>query len=88
MSDEQSVPDRLQARVFEALISFGAQEELMSRDATFDQLGVDSLDLVELAQIIETEFGPTLQQDDLQDIKTVGQAIDLIKSQLTQLPSS
>ena len=38
----------------------------------FEDLDVDSLDLVELAQIVEDEFGVELDGDDVKDVKTVG----------------
>ena len=52
--------------------------EQISREATFEALDVDSLDLVELAQIVEDEFGVALGADDVKDLKTVGDAVDLI----------
>ena len=59
------------------LTEMGAEGEV-TRDATFDQLDVDSLDLVELAQVVEDEFGVELQADDVKDLKTVGEAVDLV----------
>ena len=52
----------------------------ISRDATFEDLDVDSLDLAELSQIIEDEFGVQLKGDDVGKIKTVGDAVDLVVS--------
>ena len=49
-------------------------------EATFEDLDVDSLDLAELSQIIEDEFGVQLKGDDVGKIKTVGDAIDLVVS--------
>ena len=43
-------------------------------------LDVDSLDLVELSQVVEDEFGIELKGEDIKDLKTVGQAIDLVVS--------
>ena len=37
-----------------------------------------SLDLAELSQIVDEAFGVTLKGDDVANIKTVGDAIDLI----------
>jgi len=39
-----------------------------------------SPDLVELAQIVEDEFGVELKGDDVKDVKTVGEVIDLVVS--------
>jgi acyl carrier protein len=69
--------DSVQEKLFAALEEMGAEGEI-SRDATFEALDVDSLDLVELAQVVEDEFGVELQGDDVKDLKTVGEAIDLV----------
>jgi acyl carrier protein len=70
--------EQVQARVVEALASFGPDPELITREATFEALDIDSLDLVELAQIVEDEYGVVLSADDMKKLKTVGDAIDLI----------
>jgi len=64
--------------VTKALTDFGAEPGDISRDASFEALDIDSLDLAELAQIVEEEFGVELKSDDIRGIGTVGEAIDLI----------
>ncbi len=64
--------------VFDGLAELGAERDAISREATFEDLDVDSLDLVELAQIVEDEFGVELGADDVKDLKTVGDAVDLV----------
>jgi acyl carrier protein len=64
--------------VFDGLAELGAEREDIKRDTTFETLEVDSLDLVELAQIVEDEFGVELGADDVKDLVTVGDAIDLV----------
>ena len=71
-------PEAVEAKVIETIASFGPEADQVTRDATFETLDVDSLDLVELAQVIEEEFGIALKGDDVKDIKTVGEAIDLV----------
>jgi acyl carrier protein len=71
-------PDAVEATVVETLASFGPEAEDIKRDATLEALDIDSLDLVELAQVIEEEYGVVLKGDDVKDIKTVGEAIDLV----------
>lgn len=61
-----------------ALVEMGAKMGEYSREATFEELDVDSLDLVELAQMVEDEFGVQLDGDDMKNLKTVGGAIDLV----------
>src|SRR5215207_3284787 len=73
-----ATPDAVQARVVEALASFGPDVEQVTRDATFEELDIDSLDLVELAQIVEDEYGVELKGDDMKSLKTVGDAIELV----------
>jgi acyl carrier protein len=64
--------------VFNGLVEVGAEQDALSRDATFEQLDVDSLDLVEVAQVVEDELGVELKADDVKEMRTVGDAIDLI----------
>jgi acyl carrier protein len=73
-------PQVVEEKVIETIVSFGPPAEDVRLDATFEALDVDSLDLVELAQVIEDEFGIALKGDDVKDIKTVGEAVDLVVS--------
>jgi acyl carrier protein len=69
---------QVESRVVEALASFGPDPDQIARESTFEELDIDSLDLVELAQIVEDEFGVVLKGDDMKDLQTVGDAIDVI----------
>jgi acyl carrier protein len=75
-------PDQVEARVYEALIEFGADPEVVNRDARWDALHVDSLDLVELVQVVEDEYGIRLTGEDIKGLPTVGSVIDLVISRL------
>jgi acyl carrier protein len=70
--------EQVEQRVFQALEEFGAEPDKIAADAEFEALDVDSLDLVELAQIAEDEYGVQIKGEDMENIKTVSQAIDLI----------
>lgn len=72
--------EAVEEKVVETIAGFGPDREQVTREATFDALDVDSLDLVELAQVVEDDFGIALKGDDVKDIKTVGEAIDLVVS--------
>ncbi len=72
--------EQVQTRVYEALASFGPDASQITREATFEELDIDSLDLVELAQIVEDEYGVVLKGEDMKELRTVGDAIDLIAS--------
>jgi acyl carrier protein len=69
---------QVEERVFAALAEFGADPDRLSRDATFEELDIDSLDLVELTQIVEEECGVRLEAQRLEGLKTVGQAVDVV----------
>ena len=73
-----TTPTAIETTVVESLKSFGAKEDAITRDATWDAIDVDSLDLAELAQIVEDEHGVKMEGDDMKQIKTVGDAIDFI----------
>ncbi len=72
--------------MFEKLVDYAARElELdpsdITRDSTFEILGIDSLDIVEMIMDLEAELGVEL---DLQDekITTFGELADFIESKL------
>lgn len=69
---------RIEQVVFDALETFGAEKADITRDAGFEALDVDSLDLAELAQIVEDEFGVKIKSSDVEALKTVGDVLDLI----------
>jgi acyl carrier protein len=72
--------EQVESRVIETLASFGPDVSQITREATFEELDIDSLDLVELAQVVEDDYGVILKGEDMKELKTVGQAIDLIVS--------
>ena len=52
-------------------------------EASFaDDLGADSLDLVELVMALEETFDIEVAEDELKDISTVGQAFELVYAKL------
>lgn len=72
----------LEQVVFTALDDFGADPDRITRDARLEDLEVDSLDLVELGQIIQDEYGVRLELEKFRGVETVGDAIDAIALQL------
>ena len=70
--------DAIQTRVFSALEEFGAEPAEIKLEASFEDLDVDSLDLVELGQIVQEEYGVEIKGEDMPKMKTVGDAVDLI----------
>jgi acyl carrier protein len=70
--------EEIESRVFKALEEFGAEPDQIGPDAEFEAMDVDSLDLVELAQIVEDDYGVQLKGEEMENLKTVGQAVDLV----------
>jgi acyl carrier protein len=57
--------------------------EKVTKEARFaDDLDADSLDLVELVMALEESFDITVEETELENIETVGQAFDLVTSKL------
>ena len=70
--------EQIEKVITESLVTFGADADLINRDAELEALDIDSLDLAELSQIIEEQFGVELTSTDVAEIKTVGDAVDLV----------
>ena len=69
--------ENVEKTIYDGLVELGTERDDLSREATLESLDVDSLDLVELAQIVEDEYGVELKGDDVKAVKTVGEVIDL-----------
>jgi acyl carrier protein len=78
MSPTTITRDAIQTRVFAALEEFGAEPADIELGASFEALDVDSLDLVELGQIVQEEYGVEIKGEDMPKLKTVGDAVDLV----------
>uniref|UniRef100_A0A7C2EJN0 Acyl carrier protein n=1 Tax=Ammonifex degensii TaxID=42838 RepID=A0A7C2EJN0_9THEO len=63
----------------------GVEEDEVTLDASFvDDLGADSLDLVELVMAFEEEFETEIPDEDAEKIRTVGHAVNYIQERLQQ----
>ncbi|GAB6933524.1 acyl carrier protein [Calditerricola satsumensis] len=61
----------------------GVDESEVTMDASFkEDLGADSLDIVELVMELEDEFDMEISDEDAEKITTVGQAVEYINSRL------
>ena len=68
----------VEEKVIDAIANLGPDRSEITRDATFESLDVDSLDLVEMTQVVDEEFGVQIKGEDAQQLNTVGDAIDFI----------
>jgi acyl carrier protein len=74
--------EQIEERLTEALVEFGAEPGDISLEAKFEDLDVDSLDLVEMAQISEEEWAVQIKGEDMEGLKTLGDAVDLVDARL------
>lgn len=63
--------------IFREVMDYPEDKEI-SLDATFKDLGIDSMDLVEVVFAIESEFEIEIPDNDLKNFTTVGSAVDFI----------
>ena len=72
-------------RMFEKIQAYLASQldipaDEITRDTTFESLGVDSLDTVEMVMDLEEHLGVDLELED--KIATVGELVDFVESKL------
>jgi acyl carrier protein len=73
-----SVEEKIKNIIVEQL---GVSANEVVPEASFvDDLGADSLDLVELIMVLEEEFGKEIPDEDAEKILTVKDAMDYIKN--------
>ena len=59
------------------------EENQVTLEAGFaDDLDADSLDLVELVMALEEEFNVTVEEEELEEIDTIGAAFTMIEAKL------
>ena len=68
----------------EQLGGFEVKPEDVSEDASFDSLGLDSLDIVELSVRVEDVYGIDIEEDDVEDVWTIGNAIDVVLRKIAE----
>jgi acyl carrier protein len=74
----------VEERVIEIVCeNLAVNKEQVNRNTSFiDDIGADSLDIVELIMELEEEFEITIPDDQAEKIKTVGEAIDYIQREI------
>ncbi|HOJ37842.1 MAG TPA: acyl carrier protein [Ignavibacteriales bacterium] len=74
----------VEAKVKEIIMDkLGVEESQITPEASFtNDLGADSLDVVELVMAFENEFNIKIDEADQEKVLTVGSAIEYIKSKL------
>ena len=81
-----SVEERVIGIVCENL---GVNKEQVTRSTSFtEDMGADSLDIVELVMELEEEFEITIPDDEAERIRTVGEAIEYVEREVASRRST
>lgn len=56
-----------------------SKNEITADSNIIEDLGADSLDVIEMLMTLEDEFGISIPDDKINQIKTVGQIVELIE---------
>ncbi len=76
-TEEPSIEERLKEIIIK---QFGESEKTVTLESSFvNDLGADSLDIVELVMELEDEFDVNIPDEDAQKMQTVGDAVKYIK---------
>ena len=70
--------------IFEKIASilaeqFGIEQDEITMDTSFEDLGADSLDLFEMVMALEDEYSVEIPAEDLQNLLTVGDVMKYLK---------
>ncbi|MCY0880480.1 MAG: acyl carrier protein [Firmicutes bacterium] len=77
MAAKEQVFEKVKKIIVEQL---GVDEDEVTLEASFiDDLGADSLDIVELIMALEEEFGLEIPDDEAEKISTVNDAVEYIR---------
>lgn len=78
MDDAQQAYDLIESIL---VGTFAVPADEVTPDATFEGLGLDSLDLVELTMAIEDETGITIEDEEVEEIRTVRDAVERLSGE-------
>ncbi len=76
-TEEPPIGDRIKEIIIK---QFGEGEKTVTLESSFvNDLGADSLDIVEIVMELEDEFDVSIPDEDAEKIQTVGDAVKYIK---------
>jgi acyl carrier protein len=80
--DSRVTDEQIKTKVIEIVCQHLAVDKAKVEEKTsfIEDIGADSLDIVELVMELEEEFDVQIPDDQAEKIKTVGEAIEFIKS--------
>lgn len=88
MTSSSDVVSAVEERFYEEMQSFGYDASELVREAQLEELDVDSLDVAELAQLFNEEYGMSLHPRDFRGLTTIGEVLDVISSRASSAVSA
>lgn len=85
MSLPEATPQSIEETLFDAIAEIGPDRSEITREATLEDLDIDSLDLVEIAQLVHERWAVELDPQEFGGVKTVGDALDVIAARVLVL---
>lgn len=82
MSTQETTPQAIEETLLDAIAEIGPDRSDLAREATLEDLDIDSLDLVEIAQLVQEKWGVELDPQDFEGVKTLGDALDVIAARV------
>jgi len=71
------------SKVNEFLVDeFEIEEDALNPDASWKEIGIDSLDFVDIVVVVENVFGLVIKGEDMVNVKTLQQFYDFIEARL------
>src|SRR5919202_2573193 len=61
---------------------FDIEPELIKPDATMEELDLDSLDMVEIGQVVEQKYGVRIKAADAEGVSDLGGVIEMIHAKI------
>lgn len=77
--------DGIEARIREIIVDqIGCQEKEVTPEASFEEFGADSLDVVEIIMAIEEKWSLEIPDNDAEGIHNLKEAVAYVESRLEQ----
>jgi acyl carrier protein len=83
-STQVVTPEEIKGLITELLVDeLDIEPERITNSATMDDLDLDSLDLVEIGQIVEQKYGVRIKASDAEGVTDIGGIIEMIHNRVT-----
>lgn len=72
-------PEEIRALITELLVDeLDIEPDLITDSATLEELDLDSLDLVEIGQIVDQKYGVRIRASDAEGVENIGDVVQMV----------